>query len=76
MLQSLQSFAKAEPLPMENDNEKQKIGKKKYKLGQVPQKLLVTILLSIHVVDRTNFLLTLHLLYCNFLIFYRVDDPF
>ena len=55
MLQSLQSFAKAEPLPMENDNEKQKIGKKKYKIGQVPQKLLVTILLSIHVVDRTNF---------------------
>ena len=31
MLQSLQSFAKAEPLPMENDNEKQKIGKKNTK---------------------------------------------
>ena len=44
-LQPLQIFAKVDPPPIENYSEKKKIGKK-YKLGQIPRKLLVALLLS------------------------------
>ena len=41
----LQIFPKANLLPIENDSEKEKIGKN-YKVGQIPQKMLVTLLLT------------------------------
>ena len=42
----LQIFGRADLLPADNDSEKKKIAKKKYKPVQIPRKLLAALLLS------------------------------